>query len=1186
MEAILCPTRRGTQNDSAEVTFRECSMLAGGMMRQFVLRCTAVSGLPGSSRLVAKRAIVMKFIVVVIVCLSTILSASAQTVEWTYPLEGVGSAPTLYPDEQHPTGVVVAAGKSVVCLNGNGSVRWKTALDSPAASPACVADLNGDGSPEAVVCQDKGILICLDGEGRERWRYDFRTLTGGFKNPAAADVMPEPGLEVLMGCDDGWLHCVSAQGKLLWRFFGDKFRVSPVAVGDADGDGAPEIVYGTDNGHVYCLSNTGRVKWCYYEFAPYGRSGPNIADLDGDGKAEVLITRSNVGNATCLMALDGATGKFRWRTQDVMQGYVSNAVVNFGGDGKFEVVHGDKGNWVYKVNADGSEVWRTELSANGLFWAPAIGDIDGDGYLEIVAGMRGSGPDTGACAYVLGQDGTVDGALKLGSGANGGPAMGDIDGDGKLEVVFTTEGPSQMQVLSWGAGGSVGWPSLRGNSAMTAATNVPPGRPAEPTPEVEHGEARIDTGATTWGENVWKTAWNAPAPPEAFVELSVMSGDHCETSITPVKSGATEAEVRWQLASPDRSDVTIRLLAAGGAVPQFVALRRVKPEAPEYCDFDAVTAACESAVAAGDAAGADTSGVRIRLLALEAERDGVARLNATEHLEAVPGKATALRNRAAALRAFAETVARFWLANGTGSFIFWQDANPWDTFEPNDVPASFEMNRPVRITACGDELEDVALNLLNVTGEPIDVRCTFAEPTFTDVRTAAVPELARHVTLRRGLRISTRDRGPELDALPLLDGSGVIVLPPGEARPLWLSVSTYGLAPGVHNLTLYLGTLRDNPTFREVPLEIEVLPVKLPTGVYQQINWSGGLDPKQTPDQVLRDLLDHGVTVFYGPHTTVPLDAAGNPAGTVDWSAFDAALARVPDYCRVLFSGPPGQKWPDGIQVKEWDALYQAGFKTAVRVLAEHMNAIGWGYERWAFYPVDEPWNTGETLIPHLRRFCKLVKEADPKARNYADPAGHVRVEKITEFKDLIDVWQPEMNLLKRDPALVKWFRENAKVFWAYEAPGPAKDLLPLGHYRAFAWLAWNFGCEGAGYWCYRDNDLWWKRNATDYGAVYPAGDEVIPSRRWEASRDGVEDYRLMYALREEIGKARAAGRAADADRAQALLDEAVAKVVGWQIGSIDEITRMTRHCELDYQVLMDYRARIVQEVLKLRGIQ
>lgn len=246
------------------------------------------------------------------------------------------------------------------------------------------------------------------------------------------------------------------------------------------------------------------------------------------------------------------------------------------------------------------------------------------------------------------------------------------------------------------------------------------------------------------------------------------------------------------------------------------------------------------------------------------------------------------------------------------------------------------------------------------------------------------------------------------------------------------------------------------------------------------------------------------------------------------------------------------------------------------------MKSIGWGYDRWAYYPVDEPWLTGDTLLPHLRWFCQTVRAADPKVRLYTDPAGLVRVEGIAKFVDLIDIWQPEMNLLKRDPKLVEWFQKHAGTFWSYEAPGPSKDLLPLGHYRAFAWLAWMFGAQGAGYWVYRDVDLWWPVAGGDYGAVYPADDEVVASRRWEASRDGVEDYRAFHVLRSEAAKARKAGLTAAADRAEALIDEAVRGLVGRNAKVIDEITRMTRDYEVDFELLTSYRARVIKEIIRL----
>ena len=127
------------------------------------------------------------------------------------------------------------------------------------------------------------------------------------------------------------------------------------------------------------------------------------------------------------------------------------------------------------------------------------------------------------------------------------------------------------------------------------------------------------------------------------------------------------------------------------------------------------------------------------------------------------------------------------------------------------------------------------------------------------------------------------------------------------------------------------------------------------------------------------------------------------------------------------------------------------------------------------------------------------------------------------------------------------------------------------------------FGLEGAGFWVYKVNDIWWPIQSGDWSVVYQTGDQVVPSRRWEASRDGVEDYRALYVLAREVERARARGHDADADAAQALMDEAVENLVAWQAKTIDEITRQTREYEIDFDMLLEYRVRIANEIIRLR---
>ena len=245
---------------------------------------------------------------------------------------------------------------------------------------------------------------------------------------------------------------------------------------------------------------------------------------------------------------------------------------------------------------------------------------------------------------------------------------------------------------------------------------------------------------------------------------------------------------------------------------------------------------------------------------------------------------------------------------------------------------------------------------------------------------------------------------------------------------------------------------------------------------------------------------------------------------------------------------------------------------------------IGWGYDRWAFYFIDEPFLTGRTVIPELRERCQFVRAIDPEIRLYANPTGKMKVEYLDEFKDLIDVWQPEINFLKRDPDLREWFQQNAKTLWAYEATDPGKELLPLGYYRSLGWLASKLQITGAGFWVYKYHDLWWPLEVGNWAVVYPAGDEVVPSRRWEATRDGQEDFLALHLLREEIRKAREGHRFEEADKAEALLNEALDNVAGWQIGTIDEITRQTRDYELDFDLLQEYRIKIAEAIIDLRA--
>ncbi len=1158
-------------------------------------------------------------------------SAPAQTVKWTFKTDGTAAAPTLYPCAEKPEGVVIAAGNKVTLLEGNGAVRWTAELAAKVTQPITVlgslpardvGEVQDSGSstdpskepkvvmrpptPEELdrgkrlllaVLEDASI-VCLDDNGKTNWTVSLAE-NGCPLSCIAADFMMNEGMrQILVSRMDGSVYCLSDEGQIRWRFFGDKFRASVPAIGDVDGDGFSEVVYGTDNGHVYCLDRNGAVKWRWTGNMPFGRSGINLADLNGDGTVEVLLARSNAGRDCGLFALEGATGKLLWHAPTEMQEYLSLATVDLDGDGRMETVHGDKGNFLYCTNADGTERWRKELSGRGIFTAPVVGDVDGDGKPEILVGVRDNDPITGASHFLVRADGSEATPIKLGGGGGTATAMGDMDGDGILEVVAAT--PGAVQCLTWGGMGRALWGALRGNSAMNGRVNAPFKAASNDFNPLQDHDLAVNAGDCYWGENTVRVSWPAPAAGDAFLSVSVQRGFNSkDIRIVPVDEGATSAEVPVTLAPPtERTTVVFELFATGTLGP----LGRVTHT------FTAGVLSHETVYeefrqAFGKLSDPGHRGPRPILKAIsgglenalyEAENTGYsvhARDNhATDNPNALwdlslstAGKSTEFRRRAVQSLCLLNGLCQFWDAGGKGSFVCWQDLNPWDNFDPHDVPEKFETAPPITVTAFGDEFEDVALNLLNITDRPVGVRCVFSKPKLSGGAPDKDPELAKHITLRRGVMVPDAYGVLVPDALPELDLSRTITLSPLEASQLWLVVDTHGLEAGTHTLTLYLGSLEETCTLREIPVTIEVLPTRLPEGVYAQMNWVG-TDVAETSDQQLKDMLDHGISVAYGPRLPlVPVDAQGAATVVPDWTGFDKSLDRLPKWFQVTFAGPPALQWPEGRTPASDSTEANTGFATAVRALASHLADKGWGYDRWVFYPYDEPWLTGHTIISDLRKSCERVKTVDPKIRNYADPTGMMRVPQVAEFKDLIDVWQPEVNVLKRDPELLQWFQQNAKTLWAYEATDPGKNMLSLGYYRAYGWTAWKLGLKGAGFWCYKYHDAWWPLETTDWSVVYQTGDQVTPSRRWEACRDGQEDYRALYALRAEAEKARTAGRTAAADHATAAISEMVDRVVGWQMKNIDEITRQTRDYEIDFNLIKQNRTRIAAELAALQ---
>ena len=397
--------------------------------------------------------------------------------------------------------------------------------------------------------------------------------------------------------------------------------------------------------------------------------------------------------------------------------------------------------------------------------------------------------------------------------------------------------------------------------------------------------------------------------------------------------------------------------------------------------------------------------------------------------------------------------------------------------------------------------------------------------------------------------------------------TGPLVIPEGESRQIRIrfSAKAGALTPGQYSFNVRL-TDSANAYEELIPGTLEVWDFELPDAALFMWNntycqFSQTSMPDLT-DLMVKDMKEYGLNMFTAHPFDISVDVGGG--------YHEFSLTLLDEYVGTVMQnwggGPPPRFLfslgygisPGGVTFGPWVDAFNAV-----------MESYGFTWDDWAFVYGDEAKEWGQVttdLSLHIN-----AKRFAPNARLFSNSSAMISDPELRAlFYENIDHLEPELWHVNQNPYLRDYLRTNApdKVVALYGARGTwtERGANLYNYYRVYGWEAFREDCIGMGLWTYAND--WgsdpWTVSENPYVLVYrhPTERALVHSRRYEAFREGIDDYRYLYKLREVI-QGRSAQEQADAE---ALMQTAIADITS---------------NNTDYSKCETWRIQVALEILK-----
>lgn len=342
---------------------------------------------------------------------------------------------------------------------------------------------------------------------------------------------------------------------------------------------------------------------------------------------------------------------------------------------------------------------------------------------------------------------------------------------------------------------------------------------------------------------------------------------------------------------------------------------------------------------------------------------------------------------------------------------------------------------------------------------------------------------------------------------PIVQINSNVSLPNNESKLFIFQIIGKQIGTANSTISINNGNQKKNIAIRTT--------IKMPSAILEDlngINWHNFESPMLINRAIEAgiDLFDHHINTIVIPSNKLPAIDGADFSKIKKYSSYIKNVKNI-----LIYHYPKFNKKAHPLLSNQWKKLFAIWYTNMLNAFA----SAGYSKDHVYFYPYDE---IKIDRVTELERFYTWAKSAITDFKLYSTITNEEAANRIVPLADITQLVHLHV------PKLIETYYPKKKELWMYDTFGPTYALSPYSYYRLMAWIAYYRDIKGIGFWNYASIGKK-VNNAIDdiinaevdsYSVIYT--DEnlgIISSRRWEAFRLGIEDYRILQLYERKFGK-------------------------------------------------------------------